>query len=386
MTSQFKGIPNLWKTRIRGLRTIRKHFLKITALVAVAILNQGSSGSGLGFGGSDEGYDPGCTTDGSPVPLGLYGHCLSTRVIGRSDDALIWTVPYTEPLEQDNVRIVMPIVSLKLDGTSEVIEELDYLSESLASNGVITAAVGPDFHSIIVHDRNTQESWVAYELLDVERIERMDIVGEHLAIQLSDGNRIYGVVIDLLSHQQVLSLYPAFYWHWALAEDWLMTGYLFEDYTIAIQLHSLRDDRVIEVAHAADPATVIMDNATNAVYWTEIIEYPYVLDLMRWDFSTGEIIVEDSQFSQRDDSRGLSDAYQDDVAGTHDQNGQHALFIRQRNGPENETIAPFPDYYPNTNEPIIIQKKLVWLEDTQQKVKIFDPESKLVSEIDYPSN
>src|SRR5262247_996345 len=111
-----------------GFNPIRKRWLKMLALVALAIPTQGGSGCGIGFGADDEVYDPGCTTDGSPVTAGAYEYCLTTRLIGKARDALIWTVPYTEPIpDSENFKILMPVVSQELDGATEVIDELDYL-------------------------------------------------------------------------------------------------------------------------------------------------------------------------------------------------------------------------------------------------------------------
>jgi hypothetical protein len=331
-------------------------------------------------------YGPYCPVDGSPVTMSQFSICGVPRVIGQSGNALVWSTPMLQPTPYANMyRVVIPIYRVSLDGAQEKIHELDYVPESMASNGDYIAAIGTDGRSIVVTPRGQSQGWPVYEMSDIESIVSMDIVGHHLSVNFRDGRREYGIVVNLETREQVLSLYPAFYSIWSLAEDWLLTGYLFGDFTTAVELHSLNDDRVLQVVHAFTDSGAI-DPFNNDVYWMDSPEYPSYGGLVRWDFSTGEITVEDPMFSTSQTTRLLVAVYDGRVVGKQESAGLARYFVRHRGNAGYETIVPFSDNYLVLPDPILVQDKLVWLDEARRKVAVYDIDLKTTTELDYPTN
>lgn len=331
-------------------------------------------------------HGPYCPVDGSPVTLSQFSICGRPSVIGKSDNALLWAVPQLQPTQYAEMfRVVIPIYRVALDGAKEKVHELDHVPERMASDGEYIAAIGLDGRSIVATECGQSQGWVVYEMTDIESIVSMDIVGHHLSINLVDGRREYGIVANLESREQVLSLYPAFYSIWSLTEEWLLTGYLFGDFSTAIELHSLNDDRVIQVFQASGDGGAI-DPTNYAVYWAEYPGFPPYGALLRWDFSTGDITVDDPMFSTRATERKLVAAYDGRVVGKQESGGIARYFVRHRDNAGYELIVPSSNDYLLLPDPMLIQNKLVWLDEDLQKVIVYDIDLKVRTELDYPSN
>lgn len=159
---------------------MKTHRLSIrqSLLLLAAALTTSNGGCSCGLGVGDGSlYCP--VFDNSVTEVSYYCS-VPPQIIGKTNATLLIAKPSFYPVsDQGYYFLSTQIYSVALDGSSKLIDEIDFAPQVMAANEDYLAWVDYYQSKVTVRDLRTREDWIAVQAGWSESVSQLELVGNH---------------------------------------------------------------------------------------------------------------------------------------------------------------------------------------------------------------